>query len=417
MLVCGGVGAEAKAAAAAAGWDDVDVVPFPLACDPGSPGTVSLGEAVHADADGTSDVVVLGGHCLAALGDGGEHGSSARLCRLDRCLDLLAAGRQLDALIRGGAHLVTPGWLAGWRSHVRRWGFDQATAREFFAESATKVVLLDTGVTSGSEARLQEFAAFVGLPADRIEVGLDILRLRMDRAVLEWRLEQVKRSSAAEVERANRRLSDLAITVDVLGGLDGERSEAGVIDRIVDLLTAVCAPTSIVYLQIVAGEPGEARCHPQITAMTDPVRDELLGLAVKGPSIITADGFSMCISHQGEVLGALRVSGVALPAYRAHYLSLASTLSHVFALAVSNARRFHALEEALANVRTLRGLLPICSYCHKVRDDSAYWQSLDHYVATHSEATLTHGICPECYAQRVQPQIDELRRRTTMQKK
>ena len=54
------------------------------------------------------------------------------------------------------------------------------------------------------------------------------------------------------------------------------------------------------------------------------------------------------------------------------------------------------LQEALANVRTLRGLVPICAGCKKIRDDKGYWQQVEVYVREHSEAEFSHGLCPEC---------------------
>lgn len=57
------------------------------------------------------------------------------------------------------------------------------------------------------------------------------------------------------------------------------------------------------------------------------------------------------------------------------------------------------LSRALANVKTLRGLLPICSSCKKIRDDHGYWTQLEAYISDHSEAEFTHGICPDCTAQ------------------
>ena len=54
------------------------------------------------------------------------------------------------------------------------------------------------------------------------------------------------------------------------------------------------------------------------------------------------------------------------------------------------------LQDALANVKTLRGLLPICAYCKKIRDDKGYWNRLESYIRDHSGAEFTHGICPEC---------------------
>ena len=54
------------------------------------------------------------------------------------------------------------------------------------------------------------------------------------------------------------------------------------------------------------------------------------------------------------------------------------------------------LQDALSNVRQLKGLLPICSGCKKIRDDKNYWHQVDAYISVHTEATFTHGYCPTC---------------------
>ena len=54
------------------------------------------------------------------------------------------------------------------------------------------------------------------------------------------------------------------------------------------------------------------------------------------------------------------------------------------------------LEAALAQVRTLRGLIPICAWCKKIRNDNGYWEQLELYLKSHSEADFTHGMCPDC---------------------
>jgi len=56
------------------------------------------------------------------------------------------------------------------------------------------------------------------------------------------------------------------------------------------------------------------------------------------------------------------------------------------------------LRTALAEVKTLSGLIPICASCKKIRDDSGYWNILEAYLSEHSEARFSHGICPECEA-------------------
>lgn len=54
------------------------------------------------------------------------------------------------------------------------------------------------------------------------------------------------------------------------------------------------------------------------------------------------------------------------------------------------------LQEALATIKTLRGCLPICSHCKKIRNDKGYWERLESYIHEHSEAEFTHSLCPEC---------------------
>ena len=66
------------------------------------------------------------------------------------------------------------------------------------------------------------------------------------------------------------------------------------------------------------------------------------------------------------------------------------------------------LKEALISVKQLAGLLPICSYCKKIRDDQNYWQQVEAYVGKHSEAKFSHSICPQCYEDIVKPQMIQL---------
>jgi hypothetical protein len=59
-------------------------------------------------------------------------------------------------------------------------------------------------------------------------------------------------------------------------------------------------------------------------------------------------------------------------------------------------RRRHELAEAMASIRTLSGLLPLCAWCRRVRSDAGYWEQLESYVSAHSDAQFTHGMCQEC---------------------
>lgn len=72
------------------------------------------------------------------------------------------------------------------------------------------------------------------------------------------------------------------------------------------------------------------------------------------------------------------------------------------------ANRVKELEDALSQIKQLQGLLPICSYCKKIRDDQNYWQRVEDYISEHSEAQFSHGICPDCYEKFVKPELMKL---------
>lgn len=107
---------------------------------------------------------------------------------------------------------------------------------------------------------------------------------------------------------------------------------------------------------------------------------------------VTASAFFAC------------VGGLTLAATRQMQASLAKAEAEVAERRRKEAELIEAnrrLEEALNNVKTLKGLLPLCAWCRKVRSDEGYWSALESYVAKHTDATFTHGICPDCQAKLV----------------
>lgn len=69
----------------------------------------------------------------------------------------------------------------------------------------------------------------------------------------------------------------------------------------------------------------------------------------------------------------------------------------------------HELKEALAQVRTLSGMLPICASCKKIRDDKGYWNQIEEYITNHSEVFFSHGICPDCFDKQIK-ELENLRK-------
>jgi len=107
-------------------------------------------------------------------------------------------------------------------------------------------------------------------------------------------------------------------------------------------------------------------------------------------------------SMEDEELGIQLVQGGAqdyLVKGQADGLTLYRTLRYAIERKQEEAEREHLIKElqkALAEVKTLSGLLPICSGCKKIRDDHGYWNRIETFISQHSNAEFSHGICPEC---------------------
>lgn len=75
------------------------------------------------------------------------------------------------------------------------------------------------------------------------------------------------------------------------------------------------------------------------------------------------------------------------------------------------------LEKTLAQIKKLQGLIPICSYCKKIRHDRFFWEQVETYIEKHSEAQFTHSICPDCYEKYLKPEIDALEKQNKKSEK
>ena len=81
-------------------------------------------------------------------------------------------------------------------------------------------------------------------------------------------------------------------------------------------------------------------------------------------------------------------------------LALAGTLTERHRAEEAKASAIHQLERALQEIKTLRGLIPICAWCKKIRNDAGLWEQLEAYLRHHTEARFSHGICPDCLDKR-----------------
>ena len=279
-------------------------------------------------------VAVLGGGCLRGLGANPEWLKGAKVLAPRQCAHLLAPAAMVDKLILEGAYLLTPGWLASWREHIAEWGFDQATAREFFRESTQKLILLDTGVIEGSRAELAAMAEYLDLPWEIIPVGLDMLELYLERLV-----RDARRSGEAPPP-PDTFFADHLMVIDLINELLTSGGEREAVERVKQLFGVLFAPGELVYTSV-EDMPAEAASAEE---------DDFTWTE-------SGHGFTVSLRHQEEYLGSLTLDDLTFAEYKERYLALALPLAKVCTLAICNAREFEARQRAEQAIRSMAGIV------------------------------------------------------------
>lgn len=153
---------------------------------------------------------------------------------------------------------------------------------------------------------------------------------------------------------------------------------------------------------------GRQQLIPDLGAATrSPVQDRLFRAGA-------ASYISAPMEAEGVWFGALVLSAPVPGALDAEHLDVAAEVARQLAVAYCHGRmreqlhrhadelerrveeRTQELRATLQNVRQLQGLLPICAWCRRVRDDQNYWHQVEHYVAARTDTRFTHGVCPDC---------------------
>jgi hypothetical protein len=139
-------------------------------------------------------------------------------------------------------------------------------------------------------------------------------------------------------------------------------------------------------------------------------RFQSLVLLLSGQSSAAPDVFFEAV---GLVISCCMMAGLYLvqPLFRAMASSrdeLRGMNEKLSSLSAEQTTLIVKLQDALAKIKTLRGMLPICASCKKVRDDKGYWSQIEVYVRDHSDAEFSHGLCPGC-AQKYYDQLAHLK--------
>jgi len=185
---------------------------------------------------------------------------------------------------------------------------------------------------------------------------------------------------------------DIVVSDIVMPGMDGYElcrriKDDPALNAIpVVLLTTLSDHQDIIHgLQAGANSYLTKPCSDE--ALLSRVRYVLTNADIRGQGM-TEMGLSIMFGGEKYVLTAERVQILDL---------LLGTYEEVLNKNAELQRTNRELRDALSHIKTLQGLIPICSKCKKIRNDDGYWEQVEEYVTDHSEARFSHGFCPECF--------------------
>ena len=213
-----------------------------------------------------------------------------------------------------------------------------------------------------------------------------------------------------DLGKDRKQASEYAIALDLLAKITQVDTEGEAVKNILELFTVLFAPNKLFYFSLRDAQNVQGNSS-SLSVEDDAIMKNLVANFKKKYAWTASNkGFMVKISHKSSRLGIMVVDDIGYPVYKEHYLNLSMSIADVCGLAIENARRYQQIknseyrlrtekekvEEALAKVKKLSVLLPICSYCKNIRDDKGYWNQIESYIHDHSEAEFSHGICQEC---------------------
>lgn len=293
---------------------------------------------------------------------------SVRVAGCPRCAEALL-GSTGEERLPSGTVTVTRGWLARWLLDGR----PPVTTMD--GRPVTRVVLLDTGLSSGPDG-LDQLASATGCSTTVLRVGHAHLQLRVELALTQARLKMAQ--DAVRAARTTASASVLAL--EVFGQLATLTDEPAVVNGLTGLFSTLFGPRSVAFTAAPPSTPLSLLLPPE----SQPPR---LWSAAESWERVDG-GFRLRIDHGDRLLGVFELRDFAVPEAIPDYINVALSIAPTAGLAIANAR-------------AMRGIIPICGYCKKIRDEGGEWWALESYMTRHSDARFSHGVCPTCLEQQL----------------
>ena len=348
IIACTTLFEELKAMPAARDTGRNMIIPIPCECHLRASDT-RIEAALHkAETAGIppSRVIILGSHTVGIAGgtDNSRETAGPHLGSERQCMELLCPPRLLEHFQQQRSFIVSSGWLAGWKTVVRKWGFQPDELKEFFRESAKKIIYLETLPSPASRDRLRAFAETVDLPVETVPIGVDFFQ-----RIVHDRIQTVRQAALEqELNEARRRVSDTEMALDMIKEVARTLDMEGIRDRILSICSLIMAPAQIGFVAL----PGASSDAGPPAPLSGPFSDLFTSGECTWDDAF--QGFWLPISISNHPFALVKCEQIAFPQHKESYRQLFNFLGDIFSLALNNARQHDDLKAHAETLSSLR---------------------------------------------------------------
>ena len=328
IYICNALVPELDQLLASGNYPDVIVKSFEAVCLGYTLTNEKIAEIVS-DSDRFSKVIVVAGTCRGNKNLEQYTSNKVEVVQLEQCLEILFPIRTICHFTKQGYFLVSNGWLRNYKRHIREWGIDNQSAKEFFGGSLKKIMLLETGLSGDYQNNLQALSDYMGLHFEVMPVGTSQLQLFINTLVLNWRNDNERQKLNERISTFAGESANYTLVFSQLRHLINLTSETDIVQDIFKLINVLFAPLQIFYQRNDPSNQTTIYYKPeQSTALFD-----------------VNNSFEIEVRYAREQLGIFGIIGVKFPAHIPKYKSMADVISQMGGLAISNARKYTELEK------------------------------------------------------------------------
>ncbi|MBI9013134.1 MAG: diguanylate cyclase [Clostridiales bacterium] len=271
--------------------------------------------------------------------------------KTDVCFHMLVNKSILEYYIKERNYILTPGWLLKWKHYVKEvWKFNEETAQEFFKDTTSQLLLLDTGVYENTYEHLKEFSEYVNRPYHVIPVGLDYLRGYINNIIMKNTYETKIENQNKQLQLNNQKLVDYALIFDVFSNLTEASNESVVIESIINMTRMFFGAEKVKYISIHNNEIMKVVTYPKNLEFDEAKTQKLFGFKDVHMLTDSGSGFVVNIGANGERLGVVCIDNVSKKEFILNYLNTFLDIRNVCGLAIRNSRIYSDFIDSQKNL-------------------------------------------------------------------